>query len=366
MKVFLIYGGKSEEHDISVLSAHSIVNNIYFDYYEVQLVYITREGRWLKGRLLRAKEDLPTAEEMKLVEDDASVSDMAKVGRPMRIDELQDDNVIAFPVLHGPNGEDGSIQGLFETLNIPYVGCGVLASSVGMDKSIAKLIFSQYGLPQVPYEKVWLREWQADPEAVMDRCQEKLGDAVFVKPSNLGSSVGISEAKDRESLQLAIDEAFRFDRTLVIEQAIDAKEIEVGILGNDDVHPSVPGELVKERKFYDYKSKYLDNTVEMQIPANLPQEISKQIRQYAIEAFTAIDGSGLARVDFFVTDDNDIYVNEINSFPGFTQFSMYPSLWEATGLSYSDIIEELIQLGWQRFEERKLFFTASRENNAGK
>lgn len=361
MKIFLIYGGKSEEHDVAILSAHSIVSNIYFDYYEVQLVYITREGEWLKGRILRSKEDIPSVEDMKLVKDEESVSDMAVVGRAMSFNELQEENAIAFPVLHGPNGEDGTIQGMFETIGIPYVGTGVLGSSVAMDKSIAKVLFEHAGIPQVPYKKVWSREWVADSETILDRCENSLTYPIFVKPSNLGSSVGISEATDRESLEAAITEAFRFDRTIVVEQGIDAKEIEVAILGNDDVHASVPGELVKDRKFYDYESKYLDNTVDMQIPAELPQDVEKQVRKYAQDAFIAIDGSGLARADFFVTDDNEIFINEVNTFPGFTEFSMYPALWEATGLTYSDIIEELIQLGLQRFEEHKVFYQSGRD-----
>lgn len=360
MKIFLLYGGRSEEHDIAILSAHSIIQEIYYEYYEIQLVYIRRDGSWLKGPLVKNKEEIPEQEDMTLVTADDPRAHSANVGTAMPIDELKEDNAIAFPVLHGPNGEDGTIQGLFESLEIPYVGCGVLASSAGMDKSISKVLFDEAGLAQVPYEKVWKRQWEADADQVIERCEQAMTYPLFVKPSNLGSSVGISQCQDADQLRAGIEDAFRFDRTIVVEQGIEAREVEVAVLGNDDIHTSVPGELVKERGFYDYESKYLDNTVEMKIPAELDEELVAQVRDYASRAFASIEGSGLARADFFVTDQNEVYINEVNTFPGFTQFSMYPSLWEATGLNYSDLIEELIQLGIQRFNERQSYFEQGR------
>lgn len=360
MKIFLIYGGRSEEHDISILSAHSVIQHIYYDFYEVQPVYITRDGEWMKGRLVTKAEDIPSEEDMKLLPADDEEAGQYNTGQVMSLDELKEEGAIAFPVLHGPNGEDGTIQGLFETLNIPYVGCGVLASSLGMDKSLAKVVFEQAGLPQLPYEKVWQRQWQADPEEVIDRCEANVSYPMFVKPSNLGSSVGISKCNNQEDLRAGIEEAFRFDRTIVVEQGVSAREVEVGLLGNDDIHASTVGELVKERDFYDYESKYLDNTVEMKIPADLDDETIQTLREYASIAFASIEGSGLARADFFVLEDGKIYINEINTSPGFTQFSMYPSLWEETGLSYGDLIEELIQLGVQRYRERVGFFSQER------
>lgn len=360
MKIFLLYGGKSEEHDIAILSAHSIIQNIYYDFYEVQPVFITREGDWIKGRLITEKEGIPSVEDMALVLPDDDHAETANVGVAMTIDELKEENSIAFPVLHGPNGEDGTIQGLFETIGIPYVGCGVLASSTGMDKSISKVLFQEAGLPQVPYEKVWRRQWESDEREVVLRCEATMIYPMFVKPSNLGSSVGISQCNDRDSLISGIEEAFRFDRTIVVEQGVEAKEVEVALLGNDDIHTSVPGELVKKQGFYDYESKYIDNTVEMKIPAAVGEEVSRTVRDYASRAFAAIEGSGLARADFFVTENDEVFINEVNTFPGFTQFSMYPSLWEATGLSYSDLIEELIQLGLQRFNERQGYFSEER------
>lgn len=360
MKIFLLYGGKSEEHDIAILSAHSIIQNIYYDFYEVQPVFITREGDWLKGRLISKKEEIPGVEDMTLVLPDDDQAETANVGIAMSIDELKEEDSIAFPVLHGPNGEDGTIQGLFETIGIPYVGCGVLASSTGMDKSVSKVLFQEAGLPQVPYEKVWRRQWESDENEVVLRCEAAMTYPMFVKPSNLGSSVGISQCSDRDTLKSGIQEAFRFDRTIVVEQGIEAKEVEVALLGNDDIHTSVLGELVKRQGFYDYESKYIDNTVEMKIPADTDEEVSHTVRDYASRAFAAIEGSGLARADFFVTENDEIFINEVNTFPGFTQFSMYPSLWEATGLSYSDLIEELIQLGLQRFNERQGYFSEGR------
>lgn len=360
MKIFLIYGGKSEEHDIAILSAHSILSNIYFQYYEVQPVYITRQGEWLKGPVVRDVESIPTAEEMRLEHPDHLSQNPVAVGQVMNVEELLEEDALAFPVLHGPNGEDGTIQGLFESLGVPYAGCGVLASSTGMDKSISKVLFEHAGIPQVPYVKVWQREWKLNEEEIVEKLVANLEYPMFVKPSNLGSSVGISQCSNREELIAGIYEAFRFDRTVVVEQGIDAKEVEVALLGNDDIHASVPGELVKERGFYDYESKYIDNTVTMKIPADISEEAAVKVREYAAKAFQAIEGSGLARADFFVTDNDEVYVNEVNTFPGFTQFSMYPSLWAGTGLNYSDLIEEIIQLGLSRYQERQTYYEAGR------
>ncbi len=342
MKIYLIYGGKSAEHDISIISAYHILQEVYYEYYQVIPVYITTEGNWLKGDLIDSKEEVPTLTELRNVKH-----------HPFDFSELKEEESVVFPVLHGPNGEDGTVQGLFETLDVPYVGAGVLASAAGMDKIISKVLFQDAGIPIVPYETVTPNEWETRPEEVIEKIVDHLPYPMYVKPANLGSSVGISEVNDVEELKAGIELAFEYDHRVLIEEGIRATEVEVAVLGNEDVHTSVVGALVKEEQFYDYESKYLDNEVTLQIPANLPKEISNTLREYATKAFIAIDGSGLARVDFFVTEDEELYINEINTFPGFTPISMYPKLWEETGLSYGDVIEELVQLAVARHEVRE-------------
>ncbi|MEY8292350.1 D-alanine--D-alanine ligase [Carnobacteriaceae bacterium 52-44] len=342
MKVFLLYGGKSAEHDISVISAYHILQEIYYEYYQVVPVYITPEGEWGKGTIIDKKEDVPTLSGLREISNEV-----------FDFQELKEENSVVFPVLHGPNGEDGTVQGLFEVLGVPYVGAGVLASAAGMDKIVSKVLFNDAGIPIVPYETVTPNDWETRPEEVVERVVESLPYPMYVKPANLGSSVGISEVNDVEGLKIAINLAFEYDQRVLIEQGITGIEAEVAVLGNEDVHTSVVGALVKEQQFYDYDSKYLDDDVALQIPAELPQETLNKMREYATNAFIAIDGSGLARVDFFVTEDQDIYINEINTFPGFTPISMYPKLWEETGLAYGDVIEELLQLAIQRHENRQ-------------
>ena len=338
MDIFLIYGGKSAEHDISIISAFYILKEIFYDNYQVNLVYISREGVWLEGPTITDPDQVQKDSDLRLG-DFATRFDFAK---------LQEEEAIAFPVLHGPNGEDGTVQGLFEVLNVPYVGCGVLASSTGMDKIISKALFEQAGIPQLPYQAILYNNWVYDPEEVVRDIESHLSYPIFVKPANMGSSVGISQVHDQEELKAGINLAFEYDHRIVVEEGVTAREIEMSILGNEDVHTSVPGELVKDAQFYDYAAKYENNTVQLDIPAKLDPEVVGQLKVYATKAFLAIDGSGLTRADFFVTEDKKIYINEVNTFPGFTTISMYPKLWEETGLSYKDLIEELIQLGLKR------------------
>ena len=342
MKVFLIYGGKSAEHDVSIISAYHILQEIYYEYYQVVPIYITTEGEWHKGDIIETKEDVPTLTELREVNE-------------VEFDfiELKEENSVTFPVLHGPNGEDGTVQGLFETTGVPYVGAGVLASAAGMDKIVSKVLFKDAGIPIVPYETVTPTDWEVRPEEVIERVIEHLPYPMYVKPANLGSSVGISEVNDVEELKAAIELAFEYDHRVLIEQGINGIEAEVAVLGNEDVHTSVVGALIKENQFYDYDSKYHDGDVALQIPAEFSEDISRKLREYATNAFIAIDGSGLSRADFFVTEDDEIYINEVNTFPGFTPISMYPKLWEETGLAYGDVIEELLQLAISRHENRK-------------
>lgn len=340
MKIFLIYGGKSAEHEISIISAFNIMKEIYYETYSVQLIYITRSGKWLVGPEVKSAEQIKSDQEL-IVSNDQTELDF---------NDLKEENSIIFPVLHGPNGEDGTVQGLFETLNLPYVGCGVLASSTGMDKLVSKALFDHAGIPQLPYKAVLENSWKYDDQAEINQIEADLCYPIFVKPANLGSSVGISEVKNQEELRQAINLAFEYDHRVVVEQGVQAREIEISVLGNEDVNTSVPGELVKDMQFYDYDAKYKTKEVELSIPAQLDADVVMRLKQYATKAFLAIDGSGLARADFFVTQDNDIFINEVNTFPGFTTISMYPKLWESTGLSYRDLIEELIQLGLNRHQ----------------
>ena len=354
MKIVVIYGGKSAEHDISILTAGSIIKEIYFEYYDVQPVYITKEGTWLKGEALKA----PVAFDQALRLTEGSVAHFAtaegETSTGVRIQpcDIAGPYTVVFPILHGPNGEDGTIQGLFEILDLPYVGCGVLASANGMDKIASKHLFQQAGIPQVPFVPFVKADFEKSPEAIFTRIEGTLRYPVFVKPANMGSSVGISKATNREELTAAIEEALKYDRRIVVEQGIDAREVEVAVLGNDEVNTSVVGEVVKQAGFYDYNEKYINNTTTLQIPAAIPEEVSAKIREYAETAFRAIDGSGLTRCDFFLTETNEVFINEVNTMPGFTQFSMYPKLWEAMGISYKDLVEELIQLALKRYNDR--------------
>jgi D-alanine-D-alanine ligase len=261
---------------------------------------------------------------------------------------------VVFPVLHGPFGEDGTVQGFFELVGIPYVGAGVMASAVGMDKAIAKDIFRAHGLPIVIHRVFLRKQWHSVPESVIAECENAMPYPMFVKPANLGSSVGIHKAKTRAQLQVGLDDAARYDRKLIVEQGLDAREIEVSVLGNDDPIASVPGEIIPSKEFYSYAAKYLDDDSELLIPAPISPEHTEMIQQLAIMAFKALDCSGLARCDFLLEKETgEVFVNELNTMPGFTPISMYPKLWEASGISYSELIDRLIELAIERFEDKE-------------
>ncbi|MGH7406284.1 MAG: D-alanine--D-alanine ligase family protein, partial [Candidatus Methylomirabilales bacterium] len=271
---------------------------------------------------------------------------------------LQESIDVAFPVLHGTYGEDGTVQGLLELLGVPYVGCGVMASALGMDKVATKAAFQQAGLPVVPYRVLTARSWREDPAAVLSLLEQTFVYPIFVKPSNLGSSVGVSRATHRVSLDQAIAEAFRYDRKILVEQGLDCREIECGILGNDAPEASVVGEIVPKRLWYDYRAKYEPGMSEVRIPAPLPPPLARDVQAQAIRAYQAIDCAGMARVDFFLERASaQLYVNEINTIPGFTATSVYPKLWEASGLSYPDLVDRLIQLALERHAERSRWVT---------
>ncbi|PTF01625.1 D-alanine--D-alanine ligase, partial [Staphylococcus cohnii] len=329
--VCIVYGGKSAEHDVSILTAQNVLNAIDKEKYQVDIIYITNDGDWKKKEnIVDPIDDIDT---LRLAEVPAG-----EISKLLNEGSLGTAYSAVFPLLHGPNGEDGTIQGLFEVLDIPYVGNGVLAASSSMDKLVMKQLFAHRGLPQLPYVSFLRSEYQKYENNILKLVHDKLEYPVFVKPANLGSSVGISKCNDEEELKRGIEEAFQFDRKLVIEQGIDAREIEVAVLGNDYPETTWPGEVVKDVAFYDYKAKYKDGKIKLDIPADLNDEVKMTLRNMAVEAFKATDCSGLLRADFFVTEDNQIFINETNAMPGFTAYSMYPSLWENMGVSYAELI----------------------------
>jgi D-alanine-D-alanine ligase len=385
IRVGILFGGRSGEHEISLLSAASVFNAIDKNKYEVVPIGITKDGRWvgagdaerllhgkpLEARPLRAGDPDATSAAAVLQNGESVVVPPEPHTSSTGLTPFQTDsptrrtsdraiNVdVIFPVLHGTFGEDGTIQGLLELADIPYVGAGVLGSAAGMDKDIMKSLFKSAGLAIVKHVTILRSHWESEPKKVTKLIESKLKYPVFVKPANLGSSVGISKAHDRKELGPAIEEAAKFDRKIVIEEGVGgkknkAREIEVSVLGNDKPQASVPGEIVPCKEFYDYDAKYLNEGSVPIIPAKLTKSETKKIQQLAIGAFQAVDCSGLARVDFLMDPKTrKIYLNEINTMPGFTSISMYPKLWAASGLSYSDLIERLIQLGIERHGDKK-------------
>ncbi|MGL5651984.1 MAG: D-alanine--D-alanine ligase [Paraclostridium sp.] len=346
LSVALIFGGKSGEHDVSRISASSIFKNINKEKYDIHTIGITKDGKWMYYS--GSSENIANGKWEELADKTVKINLIpngnSKVGIEFNDGSFKQIDVL-FPVLHGPYGEDGKIQGLFEISSIPYVGCGVLASSVGMDKLICKKVFTQIGLPQVNYTYTTKWEFDISKNDELDRIEQTLNYPIFVKPANMGSSVGISKVSDRNELLSGINEALKYDRRIVLEQGIDAREIEVAVLGNDEVKSSIAGEIIPAKDFYDYEDKYINGVSKLEIPANINAETMMKIRQMAIDAFKAIDGKGLSRVDFFVDKkDGEIYINEINTLPGFTNISMYPKLWDATGVQYTDLIDNLIKL----------------------
>ena len=385
LRVGVLFGGRSGEHEVSLLSAASVLKAIDKNKYDVVPIGITKDGRWLTAmhaerllqgkpveeRSLRAGDPdatlgaavLSSGESIVVPPEPRQGGGMTPFAPDPALARRAADRAInvdvIFPVLHGTFGEDGTIQGLFELADIPYVGAGVLGSSAGMDKDVMKALFRAAGLPMVKHVTFLRSEWEEDSKKVQRLVEKKLKYPVFVKPANLGSSVGITKAHDRTELGPCIAEAAKFDRKIVVEEGVGgkkhkAREIECSVLGNDKVEASVPGEIVPGKEFYDYTAKYLDEGSQLIIPAKLTKAETKKVRELAIAAFKAVDGSGLSRVDFLMEPKSrKIYLNEINTMPGFTSISMYPKLWAATGLSYPDLIDRLIQLGLERYAEKK-------------
>ncbi|HUK92304.1 MAG TPA: D-alanine--D-alanine ligase [Blastocatellia bacterium] len=362
IRVGVIFGGRSGEHEVSLMSAESVINAMDKSKYDIVPIAITKRGGWLISKDSAAL--LPQS-----VIGSTESSEVAIVGDPTRSGLMHLDGKpaaasnepldVVFPVLHGTYGEDGTIQGLLEMAGVPYVGNGVLASAAGMDKIVMKRLFAAAGLNVAEYDYFNRSAWEREPDRILDLLIEKLGLPVFCKPANLGSSVGISKANDRNELADAIKDAARYDRRIIVERAVIGKEIEISVLGNDDPIASLPGEIIPGHEFYDYEDKYIDNRSRSVIPADLPSELVETIQQDAITAFRAIDGAGLARVDFFVEQNtNRVIINEINTMPGFTSISMYPKMWAASGIGYAELIDRLIGLAIERHQEKSRNLTS--------
>src|SRR5262245_31507875 len=349
LRVGVIYGGRSGEHEVSVVSAASIFKHLDRSRFQPVPIRIDKGGRWVLG------EKEPTAISAGDVETAGQVGALQVTEPTAAISGGID---VVFPVLHGPYGEDGTVQGLLELANVPYVGAGVLGSALGMDKAISKTVFAAHGLPIVPYLTVTAREWESGPKDVIARVASTLTYPVFVKPANLGSSVGISRATIDGELSAAIREALDYDRKIVIESGVaNAREIECAVLGNDEPEASLPGEIVVTHPdgFYSYEAKYLDPSgATARIPADLPPEMIARVQRLSIDAFRALDLSGMARVDFFLDGrDGAPYLNDVNTIPGFTAISLYPKMWEATGLSYPDLLSRLLTLAIERHQQKQ-------------
>jgi len=379
LRIAVLFGGKSGEHEVSLTSARAVIKSLQArpDRYQVLPVGITRQGRWIAGggELLKLLEEsagykpLPErAAALSPVLTDPSEHGLVPVDRSSNA--LQPQTLgpvdVVFPVLHGPNGEDGTVQGLLDVINLPYVGAGVLGSAVGMDKVAMKAVFVAAKLPVLDYVYFLRRDWQRDTARWTAEIERQLGYPCFVKPANMGSSVGISKVHGRDELGPAVVEAARHDRKILVEQAaVDCREIECAVLGNDEPIASAPGEIIPCKEFYDYEAKYLVDGSQIVIPADLPAATTERVREMAVRAFKAVDCAGMGRVDFFVSRDAKVvWANEINTIPGFTPISMYPKMWEASGLSYPELIDRLIELALERHADRKRT-RRSRQASAG-
>jgi len=346
IRVGLVFGGCSGEHDVSLASARAIAAALTqgenSDRYQILPVYIDKQGSWHGGD----QADQVLTSGLPRVEGPSP----SPAHRLPQADQVGVD--IWFPVLHGPNGEDGTVQGVFTLMGQPFVGSGVLGSALGMDKIAMKMAFAQAGLPQVKYLAVNRHQVWSDPcvfPKLCDRIEAELGYPCFVKPANLGSSVGIAKVSDRPGLEAALDNAASYDRRLILEAGVTAREVECAVLGNDQPRPSVVGEITFESDFYDYETKYTSGRADLMIPAPLPPGITEKVQEMALAAFAAIDGAGIARVDFFYLEaTGELLINEINTMPGFTATSMYPLLWQASGTSFPELVHQLIQLGFER------------------
>jgi D-alanine-D-alanine ligase len=355
MRIGVLFGGRSGEHQVSLQSAQAVMAALRQAGHDVVPIGITPEGRWLAGG------DPLQALSSGQATDGRTVSMLPQPGQrglvPVQPTGAETPPIgdldVLFPVLHGTYGEDGTVQGLFELAAVPYAGAGVLGSALGMDKVVQKMLWRGIGLPVTDFISVNRRDLERDPSRVISEIEETLGYPCFTKPANLGSSVGVSKATSREDLERGLRIAAQYDAKLIVEMGIDARELEVGVLGNDDPQASVVGEIVAGAEFYDYRAKYIDTGSQAIIPADIPHETAEQVRKLAIAAFKALSANGLARVDFFLERGTDrLLLNEINTMPGFTNISMYPKLWEATGVPFPELVTRIAELAIERYQER--------------
>jgi D-alanine-D-alanine ligase len=381
LRIGVLYGGRSGEHEVSLASAAAVFANLDRSKYEPVAIRIEKDGRWaladkppiatsaaevIEQSRVEAARQIRAGREVHLVSRPSEETILSIKRAPASSPEPSEASVtglhldVIFPVLHGPYGEDGTIQGLLELANVPYVGAGVAASAIGMDKALMKVLFSARGLPVCDYRVVLRRTWERRPDEIVAALEQGLGFPMFVKPANLGSSVGISKAKDPASLREGMDLAASFDRKIVIEAAVpNAREIECAVLGNDEPETSLPGEVIPSREFYDYEAKYLDEGSRTIIPAELSPATTEEIRRLSIAAFQAIDCAGMARVDFLLSRDTGaIVLNEVNTIPGFTTISMYSKMWEASGLTYRALIDRLVELAMERHAAKQQLRTS--------
>ena len=354
VRLGIIFGGRSGEHDVSLMSATSVIKAIDTEKFQVVKIGITREGKWLlyDGPVEKIEDgSWQVQAEAALAHnpDRYSITILGSGGK-----SLKDIIDFALPILHGPYGEDGTIQGLFEMVDIPYGGCGVLGSATAMDKALAKEIFAKGNIPICRHLVVLKEEIEADLNYITDKVENYLPYPIFVKPANMGSSVGISKARNTKELKEALEEAAKYDRRLVLEEGLNCRELETGILGNYKPKSAVVGEILPSAEFYNYQAKYFDGgKSRLCIPAEVPEEMAKEIRNIAVKAYELLDCAGFARVDFFLDKDtNKIYLNEINTIPGFTKFSMFPLLWKEAGVPYSELIEKIVELGNKRYHNQ--------------
>ncbi|MDP2673981.1 MAG: D-alanine--D-alanine ligase family protein [Dehalococcoidia bacterium] len=349
LKVGILFGGRSAEHEVSVVSAQAVMAALDAQRFQAVPIGVTKQGTWLTPPDTERALTAIHSERFRALEEPLGEGILHRtqaLGALRRLD-------VVFPLIHGTNGEDGTLQGFLELAGVPYVGAGVAASAVGMDKVLQKAIFRQHGFP-VPDDVVVLASrWRSDPSGVAREVESAISYPSFVKPANSGSSIGTSRAHSREDLDSALEEAFRYDRKALVEAAVEGRQVEVAVLGNDEPAASGVGEITFAGEFYDYHAKYEDPKTKLHIPADIPPETAEAARAMAVAAYTAIDCAGLARVDFFLAPDGRLWLNEVNTIPGFTPMSMYPKLWEHTGLSYSDLITRLIELALERHEEKR-------------
>lgn len=359
-RVGVLFGGRSGEHEVSLASAKNVMEALRQAGHEVIPIGITREGRWLPQPdawlQLTAEAQERSAGRHLLTQESA----VELVPRAWQLSEQPLPAIdVIFPVLHGPYGEDGTVQGLLEMANVPFVGSGVLGSALGMDKAVARKLLTYHGLPQVRHLVVQRHHWRATPDVVVGQIEAALAYPLFVKPANMGSSVGVSKARNRRQLQEALDYAARYDRKMLVEEAVPhAREIEVSVLGNHEPVASIAGEIIPANEFYDYNAKYENEGSRLLIPAPVDETVMERVRDYAVRAFQSLECEGLARVDFLMNGEtHELFVNEINTMPGFTRISMYPKLWEASGVAYPELVHRLLELAIERYQERQEFST---------